>query len=509
MRCGDEFPRRRGRTFHVQRHVVLDAGGAQRPACKPVRVVSGHRVQRFVLLLGRRLDAQALHGLERLHGAVHRHGCAAGLLCGGRDVVPGQQLPPAGHHNGCRRRDHYRSRTDHHRRHNRPPHNHGSDNYRFRADDDKGRNDDCSGRNDHCCRWRDDDCCQWRNDHCCRGRDHDCCRGRDNNGCRRSDHHCRRWRDYDSRGADNDCRSDDGCRRGRHNDCGRWRRNHDCGRRRRHHDRGRWHHDDGFRRQCDHDAGSGNGGDGGPAGGAAGGGPGLVLKLNRGPLLVKMKSPRPSALPSRDTEDPLVAVIQVRDEQGTLGEELRAAVGSILSDVPLEGETVVSSVAVRCVPEGQASVPNLVVHWHRRPVAVFLLACGDVEELKERHLKTVTRWMEEAETRQLEWVVVVSEGAARGRGRSAWEKVRGEARGRHEEQVVLWEAGLGEAVLPALRRALGATLARGLRDLREHVRGLETRRGTEGWNCAQHAVAQEGLAIVLERARHAKEAMAA
>ncbi len=117
--------------------------------------------------------------------------------------------------------------------------------------------------------------------------------------------------------------------------------------------------------------------------------------------------------------------------------------------------------------------------------------------------------MEDAETRQLEWVVVVSEGAARGRGRSVFEKVRGEARGKKEEQVALWEGGLAEAVLPALRRALGATLARGLRDLREHVRGLETRRGTEGWNCAQHAVAQEGLAVVLERARHAREAMAA
>ncbi len=98
-----------------------------------------------------------------------------------------------------------------------------------------------------------------------------------------------------------------------------------------------------------------------------------------------MKSPRPSPLPTREAaEDPLVAVIQVRDEMGTLGEELRAAVGTSLSEVPLEGETVVSSVAVRCVAEGQASVPNLVVHWHRRPVAVFLLACGDVEELKVR-----------------------------------------------------------------------------------------------------------------------------
>ncbi len=220
-----------------------------------------------------------------------------------------------------------------------------------------------------------------------------------------------------------------------------------------------------------------------------------------------MKSPRPPLGATREAGDPLVALIQVRDEQGTLGEELRSAVGNMLNEVPLEGEATVSSVRVSCVAEGQTSWPNLVVHWHLRPVAVFLLACGDVEELKEKHLKTVAKWMEDAESRQLEWVVAVSEGAQRGRGRSAFEKMRSEARGKREEQVVLWEAGIAEAVLPAIRRAIGATLTRGLRDFREHVRGLETRRGTEGWNCAQYVVAQEGLAIVLERAQHAQQAM--
>lgn len=48
----------------------------------------------------------------------------------------------------------------------------------------------------------------------------------------------------------------------------------------------------------------------------------------------------------------------------------------------------------------------------------------------------ITKWIEDAETRQLEWLVVVSEGAGRGRGRSVYEKMRGEA-GKKEEQARL------------------------------------------------------------------------
>lgn len=74
-------------------------------------------------------------------------------------------------------------------------------------------------------------------------------------------------------------------------------------------------------------------------------------------------------------------------------------------------------------------------------------------------------------------------------------------------QVVLWESGL-PAVMTLLRKTMGASLSRALRDFREHIRGLETRRGTEGWNCAQYLIAQEGLASVLEKSSHWQEAKA-
>jgi hypothetical protein len=154
-----------------------------------------------------------------------------------------------------------------------------------------------------------------------------------------------------------------------------------------------------------------------------------------------MKSPMPATSPFRDAVDPegLWARVQLRDEQGvddcvgwfpfhynkqkkkkknskgTMGEELRACIANgVLTEVPLDDTTV--SVRVVFVVEGSASWPNLVVHWHRRPVAVFLVACGDVEEFKEKHMKGAMKWIEDAETRQLEWIVAVSEGAQRGRG---------------------------------------------------------------------------------------------
>jgi hypothetical protein len=68
-------------------------------------------------------------------------------------------------------------------------------------------------------------------------------------------------------------------------------------------------------------------------------------------------------------------------------------------------------------------------------------------------------------------------------GRSVFEKMRSEAGSRREEQVVLWESAL--SVVGPLRRAVGSSTAKTIRDYREHIRGLETRRGTEGWNCAQ------------------------
>lgn len=49
-------------------------------------------------------------------------------------------------------------------------------------------------------------------------------------------------------------------------------------------------------------------------------------------------------------------------------------------------------------------------------------------------MRNVHRWIDEAEARQLEWMIVISEGAQRGRGRSVFEKMKGEA-GKKEEQV--------------------------------------------------------------------------
>jgi|JI10StandDraft_1071094.scaffolds.fasta_scaffold529113_3 hypothetical protein len=63
-----------------------------------------------------------------------------------------------------------------------------------------------------------------------------------------------------------------------------------------------------------------------------------------------------------------------------------------------------------------------------------MIGCGDLDEFKEKHLRTALKWIEDAETRQLDWLVVISEGQ-RGRGRSVFEKMKSEAGSKREDQV--------------------------------------------------------------------------
>ena len=58
-----------------------------------------------------------------------------------------------------------------------------------------------------------------------------------------------------------------------------------------------------------------------------------------------------------------------------------------------------------------------------------------------------------------------------------------------------------------VKKCIAASIVRQLREHREQIALLKSRRGTEGWNFSSMVVVQEGLAFTLERVKQYERAV--
>ncbi len=76
--------------------------------------------------------------------------------------------------------------------------------------------------------------------------------------------------------------------------------------------------------------------------------------------------------------------------------------------------TVAATLPLAVLAEGDArlAAPGLSVYWYRRTAcALFVLFAGDADDYRDRVRPGLVKWVDEQDSKQLEWAVVVVEPA--------------------------------------------------------------------------------------------------